>query len=66
MFYATFQALPSMNPQLDLQRGDAVSTPTSQMRRLRVREVGDRPPTVMLEAVGLSSKRLFVSVEDPR
>lgn len=66
MFYATFQALPSMNPQLDLQRGDAVSTPTSQMRRLRVREVGDRPPTVMLEAVGLGSKRLFVSVEDPR
>lgn len=55
-----------MNPQLDLQRGDAVSTPTSQMRRLRVREVGDRPPTVMLEAVGLGSKRLFVSVEDPR
>ena len=66
MFYATFQALPSMNPQLDLQRGDAVSPPTSQMRRLRVREVGDRPPTVMLEAVGLGSKRLFVSVEDPR
>ena len=29
-----------MNPQLDPQRSGAVSTPTLQMRRLRVREAG--------------------------
>lgn len=54
-----------MNLQLDPQRSDAISTPTLQMRRLRVREVGNRLLTVMLEVVGLGRKPLFVSVEDP-
>lgn len=60
-----FKHFPSMNLQLDPQRSDAISTPTLQMRRLRVREVGNRLLTVMLEVVGLGRKPLFVSVEDP-
>lgn len=52
-----FKHFPSMNLQLDPQRSDAaVSTPTLQMRRLRVREVGDRLLTVVLEVVGLGRK----------
>lgn len=60
-----FKHFPSMNLQLDPQCSDAVSTPTLQMRRLRVREVGDRLLTVVLEVVGLGRKPLFESVEDP-
>ena len=35
-----FKRFPSMNPQLDPPHSGAVSTPTLQMRRLRVRELG--------------------------
>lgn len=65
MFYATFQVLSICESSARPTAQWGYSTPTLQMRRLRVREVGGRLLTVMLEVVELGCKLLFMSVEDP-